>query len=212
MAPENTLYRLLAVLTWAAIASSQAPFTTPDSSIPDDPLLCNTSVNHANRSGVYPLSVAYPKRDGSTMPDPSWAITVTLRGGQKTRTSIWYDTAGERYDRDLEINYDVCAFIVSDLPRNTYLLGQKDPGDCSTTLTSTCADAINSKAASSALQWASYTGPNMTDGILPRICQKVAQDIREEMQRECKQEFGTSADRPTEGVSILDIGKRKSFL
>jgi hypothetical protein len=207
MASERYTHKLIAVLTWAAIASSQILFTSPDASFPDDPHLCNTSIGNANRSGVYPFAVEYPKRDGSILPEPSWAITVTLRGGEKTRTSIWYDAAGERYDQDLEINYDVCAFIVSDLPYNAYLLGQKDPGDCSTVLTPTCAHAINSRAASSALQWASYKGPNMTDEILPRICQKVAQDIREEMQRECTQEFGTSSDRPSQGVTIFDIGE-----
>ena len=207
MASENHTYKLLALLTFVAAAYSQALFTTPDASVPDDPHLCNTSIGNANRTGIYPFAVEYPKQDGSMIPEPSWAITVTLRENEKTRTSIWYDTAGERYDRNLQINYDVCAFIVSDLPYNAYLLGQRDPGDCSTMLTPACAAAINSKAASSALQWASYTGPNMTEGILPQICTNVAQDIREEMQRECTQEFGMSSDNPTGGASIFDIGK-----
>ena len=199
--------QVLALLILASIVSSQAPFSSPETIVPVDQLLCNTSIDQANASGVYPFAIGYPKDDGSTLPDPSWAITVTLRGGEKTKTSIWYDTAGERYDQDLEINYDVCAFIVLDLPRNTYLLGQRDPDDCSSMLTSTCASAISSRATSSALQWTSYQGPNMTDGVLPAVCEGIKRDIREEMARECKQEFNMSLGNYNQGANIFDIGK-----
>jgi hypothetical protein len=199
--------QILAWLTLASIVSSQAPFDPPETVAPVDRLLCNTSIDQATAWGVYPFNIGYPKHDGSPLPDPSWGITVTLRGGEKTKTSIWYDTAGERYDQDLEINYDVCAFIIFDLPRNTYLLGQRDPDDCSNMLTSTCVNAISSKATSSALQWTSYQGPNMTDGVLPQICDKIKRDIREEMARECKQEFGMSLDNYNEGADIFDIGE-----
>ena len=199
--------QILALLILTSIVSSQAPFSPPETIVPVDRLLCNTSIGQANASGVYPFATGYPKDDGSTLPDPSWAITVTLRANEKVQTSIWYDTAGERYDQDLEINYDVCAFIVLDLPRNTYLLGQRDPDDCSSMLTSTCANAISSRATSSALQWTSYQGPNMTDGVLPAICDGIKRDIREEMARECKQEFNMSLSNYNQGADIFDIGK-----
>lgn len=201
----------VALLILASIVSSQAPFTPPETVVPVDQLLCNTSIDQANASGVYPFAIGYPKDDESTLPDPSWAITVTLRGGDKTKTSIWYDTAGERYDQDLEIDYDVCAFILLDLPRNTFLLGQRDPDDCSSMLTSTCASAISSEAESSALQWTSYQGPNMTDGVLPAVCESIKRDIREEMARECKQEFNMSLDNFNECANIFDIGKLTSL-
>lgn len=201
---------LFAVLALATMVVSQSSFVKPESPAPTDSLdklLCNTSIGNANGSGVFTFPVEYPTKDNTVMPDPSWAITVTLRPNEKTRTSLWYDTAGESYDDDLDINYDVCAFIISDIPRNTYLLGQEDPGDCSSMLRPSCADALNSKAAASAHEWVSYTGLNMTDGVLPKICDKVKRDLHDEMLRECSQEFAMSETYPTQGLdNILPIG------
>lgn len=47
----------------------------------------------------------------------------------------------------------------------------------------------------------------MTDGVLLKVCERIKRDIREEMARECEQEFGMSLDNHNEGANIFEIRK-----
>jgi hypothetical protein len=167
---------------------------------------CNSTIQAANASGIETFHVDWPLADAfentsagqpiQYVPDPSWAYTVNERSG-RVESTIWYDTAGQNYSDDMSLEYDVCAFILSDLPKNTIRLGQDDPGDCSSVLSSSCREEILDRMSASALKWTTYWSPspysNLSAGVLPAICSYILSDLGEDGKtypRQCAQEFG----------------------
>ena len=121
----------------AVIATARAQFP-----------VCNATINQANASGIFPFAVDYPTAQNLSagdmtqyVPDPSWALTVSSANGS-TEKQIWYDTAGQNYSNDLALEYDVCTFFVTGLTQNTLELGQDDPGDCTSTFSTDCSNAL----------------------------------------------------------------------
>ena len=169
--------------------------------------VCNATINQANASGVFPFAVDYPTAQNlsegamiQNVPDPSWAFTVSSADGSTEKT-LWYDTAGQNYSNDLALEYDVCTFVVSGLTKNTLELGQDDPGDCTSTFSTDCSNAILIRLADSAHKWTQYFSPppfsNLSAGVLPSICNYIALDRTEDgkaFPRACAKEFGFSYD------------------
>lgn len=152
--------------------------------------LCNSSISDANASGIFPLPEAY-KRGTISENLPSWAVTIHKGKGSFgedddpdwIHKNLWYDTSGENYADDLAINYDVCAFVMYNLPTNAYRLGQSDPGNCSSMITDRCSESIKHMAMISAEKWTTYSSPppyeNLTAGVLPSICQYIRDDLED---------------------------------
>ena len=171
-----------------------------------DLLLCNSTTTSANASGIFPFSVDYPvannsNQAGSTIqnvPDPAWALTVDQSRGQLQQT-LWFDSAGQNYSDDLSLGYDVCAFALGNLPRNTVELGQDDPGDCSGMLTTECREALLTGISNSAVQLTSYASPppysNLSAGVMSSLCGLILDTLAEDGKpypRVCAQDFGYS--------------------
>lgn len=125
------------------------PYGTWNDQNGNETLSCNSTINNANASGIFPFSVDYPRGDVTpqedaviqNVPDPAWAMTVD-QYQDTTQKTLWFDTAGQNYSDDLALEYDVCAFILTNLPENTVEPGQDDSGDCSSMLSSPCRDDI----------------------------------------------------------------------
>lgn len=139
--------------------------------------LCNWTLAAANASGIFPIEG--PFMLNSNAQDPYWSLAVD-QSNDTTWTSIWYNTHGQNYSDDLALNYDVCAFVISGLPANTVRLGQNDPGDCSSTLSPACINALVTESANTALMLSTYASPsygsiqsNLSAGVLPYICSQV---------------------------------------
>jgi hypothetical protein len=116
------LLLLLAVQVAAhAFSSTEFSLAGPNSST----AYCNRYLTNANATGVFsfavdfPLNSSYPTESLDLhVRDPSWAVTVNsdASGGSISR-DLWYSTAGQNYSNDLQLNYDVCAYTISLLPR-----------------------------------------------------------------------------------------------
>jgi hypothetical protein len=201
--------------TLSALATTVISQTSPRSNYSLGTIsrgLCNTSISNANASGVFTFPVEYPLQNENqtshmSIPDPSWAITVTGGNGKEVNRELWYDTAGQNYADDLAINYDVCTFILSNLPTNTLRLGQNDLGNCSTMFTQRCIDKLTYMASVSAYKWISYSSPppyeNLTYGVLPSICGYIHDDLHDTLANACGLELGMSESDSTVGASTL---------
>jgi hypothetical protein len=180
---------LAALLLLATAAMSQTTNSSADTSSESiDNRLCNSSISAANASGLITYDPTDPYRSGDA-PAHSWAITVSGGNGQAIQRDFWYDTAGQNYADDVGLDMDVCAFPNFYLPLNADRLGHNDPGNCSTIFSQRCIDAVTSMASQSALKWVTYSSPppyeNLTAGVLPSICQYIANDLKETIQKEC---------------------------
>lgn len=173
---------LAALLIFAAAAWSQTNNSSVDSYAYD---LCNTSISNANASGIVTFNPRWPIGTA----DPSWAITITGGNGKELKRQFWYDTAGENYADDLALKTDVCAFAEFYLPLNAHRLGQHDPGNCSSVFTKRCIEGVTSMASISASKWTRYSSPppyeNLTAGVLPTICDYIANDLKKTVKDKC---------------------------
>jgi hypothetical protein len=198
--------RSVFLLVSATVAIAQSFDSSTNSSSEDTAsnyYLCNGSISDANASGI----VTHNSRDYQNTgqfgaPDHSWAITVTGGNGQELERRFWYDTAGVNYADDVGTDTDVCAFPNFYMPLNAHRLGRDDPGDCSTVLTQRCIDKVTDMASESALKWTSYSTPppyeNLTAGVLPSICERIADDLKDTIKKECgaqmRSDYGTSVN------------------
>jgi hypothetical protein len=178
-------------------------------------LSCNSTIDKANASGIETFSVDYPidqnYKAGEAIkfvPNPSWAVTVDEISGETQRT-IWYNTAGQNYSDDLGLNYDVCAYVISGLPKNTIELGQNDPGDCSSMLSAACREDILTRLSESAYKWTSYYSPgpysNLSADAVSSLCGGyILPDLGEDGKpypRSCRKEFGLVYDTNDPGYN-----------
>jgi hypothetical protein len=176
------------LLLFATAAMSQTNSSADVSSEITTNRFCNSSISAANASGIITYDPRDPYRSGDA-PAHSWAMTITGGNGQEIQRKFWYDTAGQNYADDVGLGMDVCAFPNFYLPLNAHRRGQNDPGNCSTVFSQPCVDAVTSMASQSALKWVRYSSPppyeNLTAGVLPSICNYIANELRETIKKEC---------------------------
>jgi hypothetical protein len=152
---------------------------------------------------VYTYHAGWPSPDKGTLaiPDPSWAVTVTGGNGEPISKKLWYDSTGLNYTDALGLGFDMCALVINPLPLNTVQLGQSDSGNCSSMFSQKCISALEGSASRSAHQWTTYSTPppyeNLTEGVLPSICDYIANDVyHEAMLNECGPELEVDKKEP----------------
>lgn len=147
----------------------------------------------------------------------SWASTL-WQNETTTNIGTWYSTHGLNYSDDFKIDFDVCTLIIGGMTQVAQIRGQNDNGNClttsaymlkfnvgivrntltwrSTAVDQSCVDALETQASNAANVLVEYkTGSpttNLTKGVLPTVCQDIAQNIQNNFPKECNPYFDKS--------------------
>jgi hypothetical protein len=125
----------------------------------------------------------------------TWRATVyqpPVSASQASRTelSLWFDTHGANYTNNFALGWDACYFWMLPFLPNTFFRGQNDPGDCSSTLDTSCiADLKNAtESASHELLFilpnsGPYSSLNATS--LPGVCNQIASMVNVNFPSSC---------------------------
>ncbi|KAK5173769.1 uncharacterized protein LTR77_002450 [Saxophila tyrrhenica] len=161
-------------------------------------LLCNETFSDANVTSISSYSPGVPEFSSSSgfARDIHVGATV-VESTDSVQWSLWYNTGGANYSNDDDLGYDVCVFVTNTPDENTYLRGQSDPGDCSSTLNAECNAALTNMANSLALGLISNATPppnsNLTEGSLSRVCYEIGNTIQNNFPDECNVFYNGSA-------------------
>ncbi|KAL9612351.1 MAG: hypothetical protein Q9167_003038 [Letrouitia subvulpina] len=110
------------------------------------------ALQHPNASASYKLPSFTPPGKTSIPPgDWAWNTTITVLNNTITQ-SFSIDTPTLKDIDDDDIPYEICAMAIYNLPKEKSLQGQDDNGDCKSTLSQDCVNAlvqlVNTTAAS----------------------------------------------------------------
>jgi hypothetical protein len=134
------------------------------------------------------------KADNVAFTPVTWRATVYQpkpKGNDASRTelSLWFDTNGANYTDNYSLGWDACYFWMLPFTINTFLRGQKDPGDCSATLNQACLNDLKGAVNSATRLLVSNPTPgpdsNLTTNSLPGVCSKIASMVTQQFPSSC---------------------------
>ena len=128
----------------------------------------------------------------------SWAFTV-YENGTSTQGTLWYSTNGANYSNDFALGYDVCGVQVLNLTLETQFNAQHDNGTCLSAIDQDCVNALQDMAANTArilVANPSSYGPssNLSNGVLPTVCDDIATAIKSNFPKECKKYYNETIE------------------
>lgn len=142
------------------------------------------ALQHPNASASYKLPSFTPPENTSIPPgDWAWNTTVTVRNNTITQ-SFSIDTPTLKDVDDEDIPYGLCAMAFYDLPRETSLQGQDDIGDCKSTLSQDCVDALVQSANTTA---ASFSAGAESSHDVSDLCSRMLSQFSINIPSECQQ-------------------------
>lgn len=142
------------------------------------------ALQHPNASASYKLPSFTPPGNTSLPPgDWTWNTTVTVLNNTITQ-SFSIDTPTLKDVDNENIPYELCAMAFYDLPRETSLQGQNDNGDCKSTLSQDCVDAVVQSANSTA---ASFTTAAGSSDDVSDLCGDMLRQFSMKIPNECQQ-------------------------
>jgi len=139
------------------------------------------------QTGVYSIDV---NQLGSTEiianNNISWAVTV-YENATMLQRALWFSTGGLNYSDDFSLHYDSCALQLS--LATTYNIS--DDGTCASLLDQKCIDALNNIASSTADSLVPLGSSNLTNGILPTVCNDIGSAVQNNFPKQCRPYFYT---------------------
>ena len=178
--PTSLTLATIALITNVPSSIAQSASTVTDNTTAcqlDDratPRYIANATGSVTRPGYVP-----PSADSRiTAGDWTWSTNVSVCDNT-TWQSFALDTTTLRGVPKSDISFHVCVSIFTGIPRETYINGQNDPGDCSSMINQGCIDAMT--------RLATEAGRDDED------CETFYERLARDRPAECKEAFGIDA-------------------
>ena len=139
-----------------------------------------------------------PDNDSGMALNASWAYTI-YQNESSIQPTIWYSTHGADYSDSFSLGYDVCAISLQNVTLEAQYNAQKDNGTRLSAFDHYCVDALRSlgiATANNLVESPLSYGPdsNLTNGVLPDICDTISNKIKNNFPSECKKFWNNTID------------------